>query len=374
MDLQNAVVLITGSTSGIGLALAQRFLKAGSQVIVTGRRQQLLEQIAKDNPGIHTRVCDVSLPAERVALRDWAVSTFPALNVLVNNAGIQRHLDLLQEEPWPDTQTELDTNLAAPIHLNSLFMQHLLKQAHPAIVNVTSGGQQQHRAWRGTAVGAAAASTSNSTSNNTISSGQQQQQQQGAGRGRAGALVGSSAMACRHAGSSQEFAHPLLHECAATRRVIASVSTSLPPQPPRPVLCAQDGCPRVLRHQGRPALLHPQPETPASSQAPSFQGEFVRHTHPTHNCCVQLASAVCRECLIRWGSFCLVDIRRGLQGRCPLSCPACPALYPLPRLLLLHTSQPPTHPVPAYSPPPPNHHTPTHPRWWSSSLPLSTPT
>jgi hypothetical protein len=281
--------------------------------------------------------------------------------VLVNNAGIQRHLDLLQEEPWPDTQTELDTNLAAPIHLNSLFMQHLLKQAHPAIVNVTSGGQQQHRAWRGTAVGAAAASTSNSTSNNTISSGQQQQQQQGAGRGRAGALVGSSAMACRHAGSSQEFAHPLLHECAATRRVIASVSTSLPPQPPRPVLCAQDGCPRVLRHQGRPALLHPQPETPASSQAPSFQGEFVRHTHPTHNCCVQLASAVCRECLIRWGSFCLVDIRRGLQGRCPLSCPACPALYPLPRLLLLHTSQPPTHPVPAYSPPPPPPPPHTHP-------------
>jgi uncharacterized oxidoreductase len=143
MDLQNAVVLITGSTSGIGLALAQRFLKAGSQVIVTGRRQQLLDQIAKDHPGIHTRVCDVSLPAERVALRDWAVSAFPGLNVLVNNAGIQRHIDLLQEEPWPDTQAELDTNLAAPIHLNSLFMQHLLTKEHPAIINVTSGGQQQ---------------------------------------------------------------------------------------------------------------------------------------------------------------------------------------------------------------------------------------
>lgn len=139
MDLANATVLITGLASGIGLALAERFLKAGSQVIITGRRSDRLTSIQQCHPAIHTRVCDVSLVEERIALRDWATAEFPKLNVLVNNAGVQRHVDLTTAEPWQDTQQELEIILSAPIHLNSLFMGHLLKQPAPAIVNVTSG-------------------------------------------------------------------------------------------------------------------------------------------------------------------------------------------------------------------------------------------
>ena len=64
-----------------------RFHAAGSTVIACGRRAGLLHEIQRRHPGIHTRECDVTDAAQRVALRDWAVAEFPKLNVLINNAG-----------------------------------------------------------------------------------------------------------------------------------------------------------------------------------------------------------------------------------------------------------------------------------------------
>lgn len=142
MRLDSNTILITGGASGIGLALAERFLRTGSNVIICGRRAQKLEEARKLHPALHTRVCDLAEPSARVALFEWATREFPGLNVLINNAGIQRrdfNMAQPQPEPWQRTHEELAINLEAPIHLAELFVPHLQQQAEPAIVNVTSG-------------------------------------------------------------------------------------------------------------------------------------------------------------------------------------------------------------------------------------------
>ncbi|MGZ3687398.1 MAG: SDR family oxidoreductase [Bdellovibrionota bacterium] len=139
MKLGQNTVLITGGASGIGLALAERFLKAGSEVIVCGRRESVLAEVKHKHPAIHTRVCDVSDPKGRAELIAWATRDFPKLNVLINNAGIQRRVELSRPENWEETAEEISINFEAPVHLSMLAIPHLTKQEKPALINVTSG-------------------------------------------------------------------------------------------------------------------------------------------------------------------------------------------------------------------------------------------
>jgi uncharacterized oxidoreductase len=139
VDLGGSTILITGGASGIGLALAERFLRAGSEVIVCGRREAKLREAQASHPQLAVRVCDLAEAREREALFRWAVAEFPRLNVLVNNAGIQRRVHLASPEEWDETGQEIAINLEAPIHLSRLFIPHLLAQKRPFIVNVTSG-------------------------------------------------------------------------------------------------------------------------------------------------------------------------------------------------------------------------------------------
>lgn len=140
MDLKGAVVLITGSSSGIGLALAERFANAGSKVIVSGRREDRLQQIKSQHPSIEFIVANVQTAQGRVALFEEATKRFPNLNVLINNAGIQRKLQLAEAaDAWEEVKSEIETNFDAPVHLTQLFIPHLLKQSNPCIMNVTSG-------------------------------------------------------------------------------------------------------------------------------------------------------------------------------------------------------------------------------------------
>src|SRR5206468_4987859 len=107
MNLGSNTVLITGGASGIGFALAERFLRAGSHVIVCGRRESKLQEAKDKHPEITTHVGDVETAAGRVALFRWAVAEFPRLNVLINNAGIQRRgvrfADSLNDAEWEAT-------------------------------------------------------------------------------------------------------------------------------------------------------------------------------------------------------------------------------------------------------------------------------
>jgi uncharacterized oxidoreductase len=140
MKLANNTVLITGGGTGIGLAMAERFLAAGSTVVVCGRRADALQAAKARHPKLHTLVADVSFEAGRVALFEQVTRDFPALNVLVNNAGIQQRNPLTAGvEDWKTIQQELAINLEAPIHLSMLFVPHLAQQQRPVVINVTSG-------------------------------------------------------------------------------------------------------------------------------------------------------------------------------------------------------------------------------------------
>ena len=139
MEPHGHTILITGGGSGIGLALGARFLAAGSRVIACGRRAAVLEAAAAAHPGLITHVADVETAAGREALVAWALAEHPGIDVLVNNAGIQRRVRLAEAIRWDDVHQELAINLEAPLHLSMLFLPHLTRQPRPAIVNVTSG-------------------------------------------------------------------------------------------------------------------------------------------------------------------------------------------------------------------------------------------
>ncbi len=139
MNLRGHVVLVTGGGSGIGLGLARRFLEAGSTVIICGRRESALREARDAHPGLHTYVCDLARAQERMRLADRVTREHPGLNVLVNNAGIQRYPRLDGRGEWASAEEEIAINFAAPVHLSMLLLPHLLRQERPLVVNVTSG-------------------------------------------------------------------------------------------------------------------------------------------------------------------------------------------------------------------------------------------
>jgi len=131
-------ILITGGTSGIGLALAQGLVAQGNTVIIAGRRQALLDQAAAETPGLQTMALDVSNLAALPAVAANLIARYPALNVLINNAGIMVAEDLLSA-PDGTAEATITTNLLAPITLTAALLPHLRAQNAATVVNVTSG-------------------------------------------------------------------------------------------------------------------------------------------------------------------------------------------------------------------------------------------
>lgn len=133
-------ILITGGASGIGLALAERFLKLGNTVIVCGRRDDKLREAKERFPELHTSVCDVAKESHRLALLDWAKAEFPDVNILVNNAGIQQRYNLFDvQDDWSYYQQEIAINFDAPVHLTMLFLPLLAGKDNATVINVSSG-------------------------------------------------------------------------------------------------------------------------------------------------------------------------------------------------------------------------------------------
>ncbi len=141
MKLTGNTVLITGGSGGIGLELAQRFIEAGNnQVIVTGRNAKKLKEAAAKLPGLQTIQSDVSDPKAVDKLYKTVEKKFPRLNVLINNAGVMRSINLHKSGGKAVQLTsEIDINLKGPIWMVDRFLPLLKKNGDAAIVNVSSG-------------------------------------------------------------------------------------------------------------------------------------------------------------------------------------------------------------------------------------------
>ena len=136
MTITNNKILITGGASGIGLGLTERFIKDNNTVIICGRRESVLKEVADKFPSVITKVCDLSKEEERIELYNWIAKNHSDLNVLVNNAGIQNWMNVSDNDFYEKANTEIITNVLAPVHLTALFTQ---LPSLNTIMNVTSG-------------------------------------------------------------------------------------------------------------------------------------------------------------------------------------------------------------------------------------------
>lgn len=140
MDLKNSTVLITGGTSGIGLELVKQLIAEGATVIVTGRKSDALHETKMLYPSVHTFQSDVSRPGDIRQLFLDITKQFPTLNILINNAGLMRLIDLQDQSlDLENLNQEVGTNLSGTIQMVHQFLPHLLIQKSAAIVNVSSG-------------------------------------------------------------------------------------------------------------------------------------------------------------------------------------------------------------------------------------------
>jgi len=140
MHTTGNTILITGGGSGIGRGLAEAFHALGNQVIIAGRRKHALEATAAANPGMAALTLDIEDAAKIRAFAAEVAGRYPALNVLINNAGIMRVEKVKAEEVDVATaESTIATNLLGPIRLTAALLPVLRKQPRSAIVNVSSG-------------------------------------------------------------------------------------------------------------------------------------------------------------------------------------------------------------------------------------------
>lgn len=139
MKSSGNTILFTGGGSGIGRELARELAQRGNTVIVAGRRLAALEEACAGHPSMQAHVLDVS-DADAVA-RGVAdlLARYPAINVLVNNAGIMNYEDVTKARDLSLAASIIETNLLAPIRLTDALIEHLAAQPDAAIVNTTSG-------------------------------------------------------------------------------------------------------------------------------------------------------------------------------------------------------------------------------------------
>jgi uncharacterized oxidoreductase len=140
MKMTGNTILITGGGSGIGRGLAEAFHALGNRVIIAGRRQQALDATIAAKPGILSLPLDIQDAGNVRAFAAEIERRYPALNILINNAGIMRRENLLaQQRSLTDSEAIIATNLLGPFRLTAALLPLLEKQPQASIMNVSSG-------------------------------------------------------------------------------------------------------------------------------------------------------------------------------------------------------------------------------------------
>ena len=138
MQMTGNTILIAGGGSGIGRALAEAFHARGNDVIIAGRRRELLDDVTAANPGMKSAVLDIG---NAEAIRSFAAqlkADYPALNAVIHNAGIMKS-ESIQSGELSDAEATIAINLLGPIRLTAALLPLLQAQSHAAIMTVSSG-------------------------------------------------------------------------------------------------------------------------------------------------------------------------------------------------------------------------------------------
>ena len=138
MKLTGRTILITGGSAGIGLAFALEFLKLGNQVIVTGRRQEVLDALKAEHPELYPIRSDIADPAQVASLAAGLKRNFPKLDVLMNNAGIAVTRNLkVPADDLAGLPAEMDVNVSGVIRTTSALID-ILTANRGTVINVSS--------------------------------------------------------------------------------------------------------------------------------------------------------------------------------------------------------------------------------------------
>jgi len=138
MNLTGRTILITGGSAGIGLAFALKFVELGNEVIVTGRRRAVLDDVKAKYPKLHTIQSDVADPAQIATLAARVTADFPKLDVLMNNAGIMIYKNLKAPAADPaGLMAEMNINVGGVIGMTSAFID-ILTANKGTVINVSS--------------------------------------------------------------------------------------------------------------------------------------------------------------------------------------------------------------------------------------------
>ncbi|XP_068623373.1 3-oxoacyl-[acyl-carrier-protein] reductase FabG-like [Battus philenor] len=147
MSFLNKVVVVTGSSSGIGAATAKEFSKEGAHVVIVGRNEEKLKNVRDqcDNVGKEplVLVADITKEDEAKSVIDKTITTYGKLDVLVNNAGMSREVDILDKNFMEDYDRIITLNLRSAVYLTHLAIPHLIV-TKGNIVNISSAFAKIH--------------------------------------------------------------------------------------------------------------------------------------------------------------------------------------------------------------------------------------
>ena len=136
-------VFITGSTSGIGLAIAEAYAKNGDNVLISGRRTELLDTVQSQlmeqyGVRVETLVLDVQNRDDVMSKVPAAIESFGGIDILVNNAGLAQGLDPFQDSDIDDAVTMIDTNVKGLLYVTKAVLPFFIAKNEGHIVNMGS--------------------------------------------------------------------------------------------------------------------------------------------------------------------------------------------------------------------------------------------
>ncbi len=135
MELTSRTILITGGATGIGYALARQLINNHNRVIICGRNQAKLDLAKTQLPEVETIPCDINSSHDLNKLVSFVSSKYSSLDTLVNNAGVQRQMDISSGEVTDqEIFDEINTNLSAQISITQRLYPILSANRNPMII------------------------------------------------------------------------------------------------------------------------------------------------------------------------------------------------------------------------------------------------